>query len=239
MSETLNYKSVYSNIPLKTKSISSKNVNMLKNTYLKMDGLSLLEKIESNTIPLCFFDPQYRGILDKMNYGNEGERQSARASLRQMSEDEICEFLFEINRVLAPSGHLMLWVDKFHLVEGVLGWFKDTNLKSVDLITWNKQKMGMGYRTRRQSEYLMIFQKTPTRAKGIWTIHNIPDVWDEKVQKTHPHSKPLELQKRLIEATTIQGDMVLDPASGGFSVFHACKEINRDFIGADINGFNC
>jgi len=56
----------------------------------------------------------------------------------------------------------------------------------------------------------------------------------EKVQKVHPHSKPIQLQSALINATTHEGDLVLDPASGGFSVYEACQLINRDFIGCDL-----
>ena len=92
----------------------------------------------------------------------------------------------------------------------------------------------MGYRSRRQSEYLIVFQKSPVRAKGCWNDHSIPDIWEEKVKKVHPHSKPVELQKRLIESTTDIGDVVLDPAAGGFSVFEACKLTGRTFIGCDI-----
>ena len=87
----------------------------LKNKKLEMNGLELLSHIKDGEVKLTFFDPQYRGVLDKMKYGNEGERQSGRASLEQMSEDIIIEFIKEIDRVLCPSGHLMLWVDKFHL----------------------------------------------------------------------------------------------------------------------------
>ena len=111
---------------------------------------------------------------------------------------------------------------------------KHTELNLVDMVVWNKGKIGMRYRTRRKSEYLIVCQKSPVRAKGIWTVHNIPDVWDEKTPKTHPHSKPLNLQKALIEATTQEGDWVLDPASGGYSVLTACQELNRNFIGCDI-----
>ena len=102
------------------------------------------------------------------------------------------------------------------------------------MVVWDKGKIGMGYRTRRKSEYLIVFQKSPVKAKACWTDHAIPDVWEEKTPKTHPHSKPVELQRRLIAATTVDGDVVLDPASGGFSVFEACKLLNRDFIGGDI-----
>ena len=42
------------------------------------------------------------------------------------------------------------------------------------------------------------------------------------------------LQKQLILATTNENDLVLDPASGGYSVFRACKETNRNFIGCDL-----
>ena len=92
----------------------------------------------------------------------------------------------------------------------------------------------MGYRTRRKSEYLVVIQKLPKKAKSTWVLHNIPDVWDEKVVKTHTHSKPIELQKQLILATTNERDLVCDPASGGFSVFEACKLSKRNFIGTDL-----
>ncbi|WP_394954965.1 hypothetical protein [uncultured Helicobacter sp.] len=37
----------------------------MKNTKLTIDGLTLLKSLESASIDLCFFDPQYRGVLDK------------------------------------------------------------------------------------------------------------------------------------------------------------------------------
>lgn len=207
----------------------------LINKKLNIDGVELLKQIPDKSLKVTFFDPQYRGILDKLSYGNEGKsRGKDRSDLPQMSEDIIKTFLKEIERVLTPSGYLFLWVDKFHLVEGVNSWISNLNMEIVDLITWNKMKIGMGYRTRRKSEYLLVIQKLPKKAKSTWILHNIPDVWDEKVVKTHTHSKPIELQKQLILATTNEGDLVCDPASGGFSVFEACKLTNRNFIGGDL-----
>lgn len=201
----------------------------------KIDGLKLLALIEDNSIKAAFFDPQYRGIFDKLSYGNEGKgRGKQRCNLPQMTEDIILSFIKELSRVVTPSGHLFLWVDKFHLCQGVLDWIVDTDFNLVDMITWDKEKIGMGYRTRRKAEYLVVFQKSPTRAKDVWTSHSIPDVWQEKVVKTHPHSKPINLQKELIKATTFENDLVLDPASGGYSVFEACKISGRNFIGGDI-----
>lgn len=201
----------------------------------KTDGLKLLKDIKSDCIKLAFFDPQYRGILDKLQYGNEGiSRGKARHDLPQMPEEVIINFISELNRVISKSGHLFLWVDKFHLCQGVLDWFENTELNLVNMLVWDKDRIGMGYRSRRKSEYLIILQKSPVRVKGIWKDHSIPDVWTEKTEKVHPHSKPIELQKRLIEAVTDKSDFVLDPASGGYSVLEACKLSERNFIGGDL-----
>lgn len=193
--------------------------------------------IEKNSVSVCFFDPQYRGVLDKLNYGNEGKnREKKRLNLPQMDEMLIFKFLKEINRILKPSAHLFLWIDKFHLCEGVYPWFHGTELNVVDLITWEKPRIGMGYRTRRKCEYLLVLQKDPKKVKGIWNIHNIPDVWQESVdKKQHPHTKPIDLQQKLIEAVTIEGDLVVDPAMGGGSVLQACLNSNRKFLGCDIS----
>src|SRR2546421_11409092 len=78
------------------------------NTKLKMDGLTLLKSLETCSVSVVFFDPQYRGVLEKMNYGNEGERQIERSKLIQMNEKTIISFVREIDRILAKSGHLFL-----------------------------------------------------------------------------------------------------------------------------------
>ncbi len=203
-----------------------------------MDGLKLLQMIPDKSIPLVFFDPQYRTILDKQSYGNEGEsRQRARVELPQMSVEIINQFIREIERILLQSGHLMLWVDKFILCSGIHILMENSSLQIVDMITWNKDKMGMGYRTRRFSEHLVVFQKPPVRAKGVWRVHDIPDVWTERIEnggKNHTHYKPVGLQKKLIEAVTNKGDVVVDPAAGGYSVLKAAIETERNFLGCDI-----
>ena len=211
-----------------------KSTNYCINKQNAADGLDLLNDINDETITTAFFDPQYRGVLDKLKYGNEGARQKGRHSLIQMDEDIIIRFIQEIGRVLKPSGYLFLWVDKYHLCQGIQNWLINTNFQIVDLITWDKNKMGMGYRTRNQSEYCIVLQKYPIRAKGYWTDHSIPDVYVERKSNIHPHSKPVKLQQRLIEATTSPGDYVLDPAAGSYSVYEACRNINRNFIGCDI-----
>lgn len=198
------------------------------------DGRVLLGALVQASVPLCVFDPQYRGVLDRQKYGNEGSRQKARFDLKQMSEELIVSFIRDIERVLAPSGHLLLWVDKYHLCIGVQDWFSEIDMTIVDMIVWNKKRMGMGYRTRRFGEYCIIAQKTPIRAKGVWKCHDIPDIWDERLTARNGHAKPVQLQKRLIEALTNEGDIVIDPAAGSYSVLTACRDSGRNFLGCDL-----
>ena len=209
------------------------------NTRLKMEGRKFLSQLPATSFPVVFFDPQYRGILDKMSYGNEGEKRGRkRTELPQMSEKVIAEFIQEINRILIHSGHLFLWMDKFHLCQGFSAWMDGTTLDIVDLINWNKVKMGMGYRTRRVGEYLVVLQKLPKKAKGVWKIHNIRDIWEERIVNNgkHAHQKPINLQSKLIAAVSNEGDIIVDPAAGSFSVMTAAINEHRNFLGCDING---
>lgn len=208
------------------------------NSRLQMDGLDFLSLLPADSIPVAFFDPQYRGVLDKLGYGNEGvNRGKGRASLMQMSEETIAEFVRGIDRALIPSGHLFLWMDKFHLCQGFTQWLVGTQLDVVDMIVWDKDRMGMGYRSRRQSEYCVVLQRHPKRAKGVWKLHNIPDVWREKKPAgAFPHQKPLRLQSALIAAVSDTGDMIIDPAAGSYSVMQAAQTSGRQFLGCDIVG---
>jgi len=206
---------------------------------MKMDGLKMLGKLPAGSIPVAFFDPQYRGVLDKLSYGNEGKaRGKRRCALKQMNAQTIAEFIKRIDAALIPGGHLFLWVDKFHLCNGFREWFGGTGLDVVDLVNWDKGKIGMGYRTRRATEYCIVLQKQPRKAKGVWKIHNIPDTWREKASggNGHPHKKPVDLQGELIAAVSNEGDIVIDPAAGDFTVLEAAKLRGRHFIGCDLNG---
>jgi len=230
-------KSVFSNVRDLTAPGMTLPEGMDYNTRMKMDGLDFLSRLKADSVPVAFLDPQYRGILEKMRYGNEGVgRSRARCDLRQMPEDEIQRFILRISKCLIPNGHLFLWVDKFHLCNGCSVWWKETDLDAVDMLTWDKDRMGMGYRTRRSSEHLMVLQKQPRRAKGVWQIHDILDVWTQKAERGggHPHRKPVKLQAKLIRAVSNPGDVVIDPAAGSFSVLDECLMARRKFLGCDL-----
>lgn len=202
-----------------------------------VDGIELLRSLPDRCAAAAFFDGQYRDVLDKLKYGNEGERQVGRAELPQMTRAQIGTFVREIERVLKPSGYLFLWVDKYALLKSRwTRWLPPaTSLSEVGMITWDKRRRGMGRRERYRSEFVIIIQRGPRRAKGTWTDHSIDDVWAEKAdRRRHAHAKPTRLTRRLVEASTRRGDLVVDPAAGGFGVADVCLRTGRDFIGADL-----
>ena len=41
-----------------------------------------------------------------------------------------------------------------------------------------------------------------------------------------------------LDAATTEGDLVIDPAAGTFSVLDACRQKRRVFLGCDLNGGN-
>ena len=216
-----------------------------KNKKLLMDGCFLLSNIPSESVTCCFFDPQYRQVLDKMNYGNEGcTRQKERAILPQMDNETISKFIDGIVVSLVPSAYLFFWADKFIVAEGKhLDLFSEYTLGNkpimqlVDLLVWDKGRIGMGYRSRRKNEMLLVYQKTPKTTKN-WIDKGIPDTFSEKIdfpRSGHAHKKPILMTERLIRSVTKENDFVLDPCAGSFSTLTACQSTGRNFIGCDIS----
>lgn len=64
----------------------------------------MLGRLGDECAVCAFFDSQYRGLLDRMGYSNEGERQRGRASLEQMDSEMVAAFVRELDRVVVKSG---------------------------------------------------------------------------------------------------------------------------------------
>ncbi len=76
--------------------------------------------------------------------------------------------------------------------------------------------------------------------KGWYTLVNMKDVWNiDMVGRTsaertgYATQKPLELARRIIEASTVEGDLVGDFFCGSGSVLEAAYSLGRRFMGCD------
>ena len=209
----------------------------LRNARQIMDGLDLLRSLDDRCAAAVFTDFQYRQGLEVLAYGNEGERQAGRAELPQMTDAQITAFVLEVERVLQSSGYWFNWLDKYALFSGSWHkWLPEIGpLSLVDGMIWDKERIGMGRRSRSRFEALAVIQKGPRRAEGIWKNRSLPDVVRAKADRArHPHAKPVAFIQSLIECVTDPGDIVIDPCAGGYGTLDACRASGRTFIGCDL-----
>lgn len=79
-------------------------------------------------------------------------------------------------------------------------------------------------------------KNNPLLNQGLEICSNIIKCKAEKSDRgLHPAQKPIALMKYLIELTTIKGQTVLDPFCGCGSTLQAAKELDREYIGIEIN----
>lgn len=82
----------------------------------------------------------------------------------------------------------------------------------------------------------IAIKNNPLLNQGLEICSNIIKCKAEKSDRgLHPAQKPIALMKYLIELTTIKGQTVLDPFCGCGSTLQAAKELDREYIGIEIN----
>ena len=98
--------------------------------------------------------------------------------------------------------------------------------------------MGQFYMS--QFEYIIFLRKgrgVKINNCGTSDLLSIPNkkTKDENGKNIHDTEKPVKLMKILIENSSQVGDIVLDPFMGVGSTGVACKELNRNFIGIELD----
>ncbi len=90
-----------------------------------------------------------------------------------------------------------------------------------------------GKGTRHTFNYELVNGPNPTtQLSSVWRIPAVPK--REKAYGRHPTQKPLRLIRRALLACTREGGLVFDPFSGSGTTAVAAKELNRFFVGAEL-----
>ena len=86
---------------------------------------------------------------------------------------------------------------------------------------------------RHTFNYDAVNSRDPAAQVGsVWRM--APPSRREKRHGRHPTQKPLRLVRRALVACTREGDLVFDPFSGSGTTAVAAKELNRTFVGAEL-----
>lgn len=144
----------------------------------------------------------------------------------------------EIKQMLDKFFHLEDWIiydrikgrgGKRHLVstrEDILWYTKGRNYTFNKIPSTILKKTGGSIGTKNGNPYRAL--------SNVWTDISPIVPWSrEKVN--HPTQKPVQLMERCIKLWTNEGDTVLDFTMGSGSTGVACKNLDRDFIGIEIN----
>jgi len=205
------------------------------NTVQRMDCMLGLQHIPDNGVELVITDPPY-GVSRGLNC--EGKRLGTTAILN-FNFGEWDKFTTEWFEIAAKKtkGWMMTFCGKKDV-----GFFMDTLEKNgfiaIDVLVWQKpDPIPLNAKSRFLNAWeAVVIGKRPG---GTWNStyeHNIIKVQAPKgKERIHPTQKPVQLIKRLIELTTNEGDLVLDPFMGSGTTAVASIETKRNYIGFEVS----
>jgi site-specific DNA-methyltransferase (adenine-specific) len=104
-------------------------------------------------------------------------------------------------------------------------------------VIWDKRNPGLGWRYRRQHEMIMVAHRDG--GKLAWADDNITarNIYSELPprDRVHPNEKPVRMMRHFIELHTKPGQVVLDPFMGSGTTGVAAVELEREFIGIELD----
>ena len=192
------------------------------------DCMNLLKEIDDNCVDLCLTDPPYG--IDLTPQRENGKFKNTKV----INDDNLTwlpNFVEEIYRISKNVVCVFCgWqnIDKFKIE-----FEKKFVIKNI--LVWNKDWFGMGNNYRPNYELILLCCKTNIKTKSnnksnILTYRRL-----SPNKLLHSCEKPISLLKDLIYELSEEEDVIFDPFMGSGSTCLACKELNRRFIGCELD----
>lgn len=208
------------------------------------DYKKILSQLPDNYVDLIVTDPPYkvtkRGISESTNTGGLVRSElGKKGKIFKHNDVPIKEFVPELYRVLKEGSHCYIMTNHVNLQE-MLNVATESGFHFIKCLIWDKGNKIMGQCYMSQFEYILFLRKGKHKKInncGTPDILNIPNkkTKDENGKNLHDTEKPIELAKILIENSSNEDDLVLDPFFGVGFVPIACKLLNRRFGGTEID----
>lgn len=207
---------------------------MLNFSIQQSDAIDWLKKLPSESVDLVVTDPAYESLEKHRAKGTTTRLKNSQSSSNawfQIFPNERFQALFvEIYRVLKKNTHFYLYCDQETMFY-VKPIAEKTGFKFWKPIVWDKQKIGMGYHYRARYEFILFFEKGKRKLNNL----GIPDILSyPRIRGGYPTEKPVALSQTLIEQSSSNNEIVVDPFLGSGSVAEAALNSQRRFIGCDI-----
>ena len=139
--------------------------------------------------------------------------------------------------------HYRRWTGKskrFQRLHDILFFYAQTSDHKFKVLydpyTEKSFKRKQHYHTRIKGDdvYVTSVDERGVRAGDVWLI---PVINSQAKERTgYPTQKPLALYRRIVEACSVEGDMVLDPFCGCATTCIAAQDLGRQWAGIDVAG---
>lgn len=225
-----------------------KNPNWIK-CVLNANSRDIIKRIPDNSIDFILTDPPYN--LGKHSTGNiplpgrsAMNNDIAQWDLVDFNPEEWAD---EFIRILKPTGNLFIFTS-YNMIGR---WYNclDHRFDTTNFMIWHKTNPAPKiFKAGFLNSCEMIF--TCWNKKHTWNfstqaeMHNFLEssicMRPERLSNPkHPSQKPVKILKRLIEIASNKGDIIFDPFMGVGSVGVASVELERRFIGVEIDPVYC
>lgn len=198
--------------------------------------IEYMKSLEDNSIDTIVTDPPY--LVNYKTNRRKTPHKFCHVIQNDNNFDLVETYMRECYRIMKPNTAMFMFCSSVHA-----DWFKQTlekiGFKWKSTVIWVKNchtagdlAGGLG----RQYECIMLVEKGRAIRRNTYRY---TDVWNfNRVchQKLlHQNQKPLDLIKRCIELYSVEGDTVFDGFMGSGTTGVAAKEMNRNFIGVEID----
>jgi site-specific DNA-methyltransferase (adenine-specific) len=205
---------------------------MEKNIIYNEDCLIGLKKLEAKSVDAIITDPPY-GI----DFQSARRIESERFDKIESDDKPFIWWLYDAYRVLKDTGCLICFCrwDVQDAFKQAIEW---AGFKVKSQVIWDRQIHGLGdlngqFAPRHDVIWFATKGDFAFKNGRPQSVISIQRVNAEKL--IHPTEKPVSLLRHLVEKVSSEGNVILDPFVGGGSTMIACSQINRQYIGFEID----
>lgn len=197
-----------------------------------------MSTLPDKCIDLVITDPPYKIDTHGGGIYTHDDKQYIQ-ELRSMDNGFDIKVLDELCRVLKKINVYFFCSQK--QIVPLLEYFVQQKKCNYNLLTWHKSNPipACGNKYITDTEYILFFREKGVKIYGSvdtkHTYYITPLNQKDKRLYKHPTVKPLNIVKNLIINSSQENDIVFDPFMGSGTTGVAAMELNRRFIGCEIN----